>query len=91
MTKKPLTIGTLRSRLLKANKWIANSTAPRHQAAMWTYCEKEIDTKSWNLSVLYEKIKTANDLGYDVIFEAQGGDLRVFYRQRRLNCYPGRF
>lgn len=69
------------SRLLKRVKDWCWKVTHRKQIGMWSYPTESLD-KGWKLNDLYERIKAADQLGYNVILKATDKGLEVYYREK---------
>ena len=56
----------------------------RHEKVMWVYQKNRLN-QGWPLRNLYERVKAAEQLGYDVILIANDEGLSVRYRKQVPN------
>ena len=77
MPKNPYTV--LKN---EACEWIYKALSPRVRA-MWCYPEKTLGEQQWNLSNLAERVRAAEQLGWDVRLRYVIGEgLRVEYVEK---------
>jgi hypothetical protein len=70
------------TRLLYDAKRVIYKAYNRKKIGSWFYPKKDLSTVSWKLDDLFHKVKTADDLGYDVKLEATEKGLEVVYEKR---------
>lgn len=75
MRKNPYTA------LLERAQEFAASVQYRHTKTMWTYPRGRL-SQGWRLDTLAERVKAADQLGYDVILTTVDDALVVQYRKR---------
>jgi hypothetical protein len=65
-------------RLLEDARDFARKVKYRHRTTMWLYDKAKLGT-GWSLVDLYERTAAAEQLGYDVVLEANENGLLVKY------------
>ena len=79
-------------RLMERFKKFANEVEYRKRVTMWLYPKDKLKD-GWPLDSLYERVQTAEQLGYDVCLFATTGGLEVKYAEklpkRPWNCVRG--
>ena len=65
----------------EAVEWIAK-VHRRRRVQMWRYPAKDIRTAQWNLFDLAERVRAADQLGFDVALRWVDDGLRVEYVER---------
>lgn len=78
MREKPI---TPYARLLADVRKFAISVKFAHKKLMWRYNKQDLG-KNWTLTDLYERVKAAEQLGYDVVLIAEDAGLAVQYTKR---------
>lgn len=78
MREKPI---TPYARLLADVRKFASSVKYPHKKLMWRYNKSDLG-KHWTLTDLYERVKAADQLGYDVVLVAEDAGLAVQYAKR---------
>jgi hypothetical protein len=68
-------------RMLEDFREYAMKVRSARRVLMWVYPKDRLNN-SWTLGDLNERVKAADQLGYDVIVEAKDEGLRVVYRKR---------
>ena len=68
-------------RLLDKIVSFCDSLKYRHTVLMFTYPKEELDS-NWNMKQLYERVATADQLGYDVEIRSTSNGLEMWYKQR---------
>ena len=78
MREKPI---TPYARLLADVGKFASSVKNPKKRLMWRYGKQDLG-KNWTLTDLYERVKAADQLGYDVVLIAEDAGLVVQYAKR---------
>ncbi len=65
-------------RVLEEAQDFARKVKCRHTKTMWTYPKDKLNT-GWALESLYERVKAAEQLGYEVVLMATDDGLAVRY------------
>lgn len=71
------------TRLLNQIRDFCYKNKHRKKVKMWTYPKAKLDTH-WSMPSLYERVSTAQQLGYEVVLIATEEGLEVFYREDQL-------
>lgn len=69
------------TRLLSEIKEWCHTATFRHEKLMWYYSVNRLN-ESFNLSKLYERVRAAEQLGYDVLLVAKEDSLDVVYKKK---------
>ena len=67
--------------LSEIRQWFVDESI-RYSKIMWSYPKKDLPSSAWNLYGLYERTKAAEQLGYDVILQANDNGLTVIYKKK---------
>lgn len=79
VNKKP----TRYQQLKVAVREFAHQVANPKRVVMWTYPKAKLADGNWNLADLYERVKAAESLGYDVALSSECSGLVVCYVAKR--------
>ena len=70
------------TRLKEIGQRFANKVHSPKRRTMWVYPKARIE-EGWNLRDLRERVMAASQLGFEVLLEADDGDLHVIYQEKR--------
>jgi len=72
-------------RLQEACREWARTVVYAHERLMWRFPGKTLTTDQWTLASTAERVKAADQLGYECVLrwrDGEGGGLEVVYRKR---------
>ena len=78
MTTKQKRISPYTRLLNQIQQFIADNIKYSHRKLMWRYTKKTLNS-GWDLTQLWERVRAADQLGYDVKLVANDSGLEVIY------------